>query len=238
VSIYVLLRLYFSVFGESAVFDRLPMPEIFLLLSIAAMFLASVAAAFQDNLKHMLAYSSIAQIGYITLGIGLANQAGLTGSIVHLFNHGLTKCALFLLAGCFVFRLRSVRFVDLAGIGRTMPLTTAGVVIGGLSLVGVPGTAGFVTKWYLVLGGLEAGSWALAFAPVLSSLIALWYVWRFVETAYFRTPSTQAAAVGEAPAVLLVPALALAAACIYFGFDTSFTVGAASRAAAGLLPAP
>ena len=238
VSIYVLLRMYFSVFGESAVFDRLPMREIFLVLSLAAMFLASLAAVFQDNLKHMLAYSSLGQIGYITLGIGLDNQAGLTGSVVHLFNHGITKCALFLLAGCFLFRLRSVRFDDLAGIGRTMPLTTAGVVAGGLSLIGVPGAAGFVTKWYLVLGGLEAGSWALAFTPVVSSLIALWYVWRFVETAYFKAVSPAAAAAREAPAALLVPALALAAACIYFGFDTSFTVGAASRAAASLLPAP
>jgi multicomponent Na+:H+ antiporter subunit D len=235
VSIYVLLRFYFSVFGEAATFVALPMREIFLVLSLAAMFLASLAAVFQDNLKHMLAYSSVGQIGYITLGISLDNEAGLTGSMLHLFNHGITKSALFLLAGCFVFRLRSVQFADLAGVGRTMPLTTAGIVVGGLSLVGVPGMAGFVTKWYLVLGALDAGSWVIAFAPVVSSLIALWYVWRFVETAYFQEPSAAAAAAKEAPTVLLGPALLGAAACVYFGFDTSFTVGAASRAAEALL---
>jgi multicomponent Na+:H+ antiporter subunit D len=235
VAIYVLLRFYFSVFGEAATFVALPMREIFLVLSLAAMFLASLAAVFQDNLKHMLAYSSVGQIGYITLGISLDNQAGLTGSMLHLFNHGITKGALFLLAGCLAFRLRSVRFADLAGIGRTMPLTTAGIVAGGLSLVGVPGTAGFVTKWYLVLGALDAGWWAIAFTPVVSSLIALGYVWRFVETAYFREPSAAAAAAKEAPAILLAPALGLAAACVYFGFDTSFTVGAAARAAETLL---
>jgi multicomponent Na+:H+ antiporter subunit D len=235
VSIYALLRFYFSVFGEAATFGTLPMREIFLVLSLAAMFLASLAAVFQDNLKHMFAYSSVGQIGYITLGISLDNQAGLTGSVVHLFNHGVTKGALFLLAGALVFRLHSVRLADLAGIGRAMPLTAAGIVIGGLSLVGLPGMAGFVTKWYLVRGALDAGSWAIAFTPVLSSLVALWYVWRFVETAYFRAPSAAAATAKEAPAILLVPALGLTGACIYFGFDTSFTVGAADAAARTLL---
>jgi multicomponent Na+:H+ antiporter subunit D len=235
VSIYVLLRFYYAVFGESATFGALPMREIFLVLSVAAMFLASLAAVFQDNLKHMLAYSSVGQIGYITLGISLDNQSGLTGTVVHLFNHGITKSALFLLAGCLAFRLHSVRFADLAGIARTMPLTCAGIVAGGLSLVGVPGMAGFVTKWYLVLGALDAGSWAIALAPVASSLIALWYVWRFVEIAYFREPSTAALAATEAPAILLGPALLGAAACVYFGFDTSFTVGAAGAAAQSLL---
>lgn len=238
VSIYVLLRFYFSVFGESAIFERLPMREIFLVLSVAAMFLASGAAVFQDNLKHMLAYSSIGQIGYITLGIALDNQSGLTGSIVHLFNHGVTKGSLFLLAGCIALRVGSVRFADLAGIGRTMPLTTFGMVIGGLSLIGVPTTAGFVTKWYLVLGGLDRGSWPIAFAPVLSSLIALWYVWRFVEIAYLRDAAPALARVREAPRSMLAPALALTALCVYFGLETSFTVGAASRAAELLLGGP
>jgi multicomponent Na+:H+ antiporter subunit D len=155
--------------------------------------------------------------------------------VVHLFNHGVTKSALFLLAGCIAFRVGSVRFADLAGIGRAMPLTTFGIVIGGLSLVGVPTTAGFVTKWYLVLGGLDRGSWAIAFAPVVSSLIALWYVWRFVEIAYLREPGAALAQVAEAPRVMLVPALALTALCVYFGLETSFTVGAASRAAELLL---
>jgi multicomponent Na+:H+ antiporter subunit D len=235
VSIYVLLRFYFSVFGESAIFDALPMREIFLVLSITAMFLASGVAVFQDNLKHMLAYSSVGQIGYITLGIALDNQSGLTGSVVHLFNHGITKASLFLLAGCIAFRVGSVRFADLAGIGRAMPLTAFGIVIGGLSLIGVPTTAGFVTKWYLVLGGLDRGSWAIALMPVLSSLIALWYVWRFVEIAYLRESAPALAQVREAPLVMLVPALALTALCVYFGLETSFSVGAASRAAELLL---
>ena len=98
-----------------------------LALSIAAMFVASAAAAFQDNLKHLLAYSSLSQIGYITLGIALANESGLTAAVVHLFNHGVTKAALFLLAGCIWFRLRSIRFADLAGLARVMQIGRAHV---------------------------------------------------------------------------------------------------------------
>ena len=86
-------------FGVAFVFGELPMREILLVLSVAAMFVASVVAVFQTDVKRMLAYSSVAQIGYITLGIGLASQTGLTGGIVHLFNHALTKGALFMLAG-------------------------------------------------------------------------------------------------------------------------------------------
>ncbi len=235
VAIYVLLRFYFTVFGKSAVFEDLPTQEIFLVLSVAAMFVASAAAAYQDNLKHLLAYSSLGQVGYITLGIALANQAGLTGAVVHLFNHGVTKAALFLLAGCIWFRIRSVRFADLGGLARVMPITCAGVVVGGLSLIGVPATAGFVTKWYLVLGAIDSGQWWVVALPVLSSLIAVWYVWRFVEVAYFREPGPALVGIKEAPANLLVPTWVLVALVVYFGLDTSFTVGTASRAAEMLL---
>jgi multicomponent Na+:H+ antiporter subunit D len=154
---------------------------------------------------------------------------------VHLFNHGVTKTALFLLAGCIWFRVRSIKIADLAGLARVMPLTCAGIVVGGLSLIGVPATAGFVTKWYLVLGAIDTGHWWIAFLPVVSSLIAVLYVWRFVEVAYFREPGPALVGIKEAPPVLLLPAGVLVALTVYFGLDTSFTVGTASRAAETLL---
>ena len=232
---YVLLRFYFSIFGVGAVFGALPMADLLLVLSVAAMFVASAAAIWQDNLKHMLAYSSLGQIGYITFGIGLATPTGLTAGIVHLFNHGITKGALFMLAGCVAMRVGSVRFDRMAGIGKTMPWTCAGIVVGGLSLIGVPATAGFVSKWYLVLAAIEAGAWWIAFMPVASSLLAVAYVWRFVEVAYFRAPAESVAGLREAPAGLLVPAALLLAAVVYFGIDPALTVDAAARAAESLL---
>jgi multicomponent Na+:H+ antiporter subunit D len=235
VSVYVLLRFYYSVFGESVIFDALPKGVILLVLSIAAMFIASTVAIFQADIKRLFAYSSVAQIGYITLGISLHTLTGLTAGIVHLFNHALTKGALFLLLGSVALRLGAVRFQDIGGIARVMPLTTFGIVLAGLSLIGVPGTVGFVSKWYLVLAALEKGAWWLAALIVLSSLLAVIYVWRFVEAAYFREPSAAVAKLREAPLSMLATSWLMVAACVYFGLDASLTVGGAAQAAAELL---
>lgn len=235
VSLYVLVRFYYSVFGESLVFQRLPLPEIMLVLSLATMFVASAFAIFQDDLKKLLAYSSIAQIGYITLGLSFDTVTGLTASLVHLVNHAITKCGLFLLLGGAVVVAGGTTLKRLAGLARTMPLTSFGIVIGGLGLIGVPGTAGFVSKWYLVLAALERGQWWLAFAVLLSSLLAVAYVWRFVEIAYFRTPPSDLPPRREAPASLLVPAWLMIAASVYFGLETSITVDSASGAAEMLI---
>jgi multicomponent Na+:H+ antiporter subunit D len=235
VSVYVLLRYYFTVFGGSAVFERLPMTEILLALSLAAMFVASAIAIFQNNLKRLFAYSSVAQIGYITLGVSFDTMTGLTAGIVHLFNHALTKGALFLLLGGIALRLGEVRLDAIGGIGRALPLTSFGIVIGGLSLIGVPATVGFVSKWYLVLAALERGEWWIAFAVVGSSMLAVAYVWRFVEAAYFREPVGPVRNLKEPPASMLVPAWLLVLACVYFGIDTSLTLGGAGAAAHDLL---
>ena len=139
VAIYLLVRFYFSIFGVAIDFSALPIAEIIVALSVAAMFIASLIAVFETNLKRMLAYSSVAQIGYITLGIGLANQAGLTGGLVHIVNHALMKAALFLAVGAIFYRARTVQLEELAGIGRRMPLTMAAFTIAGFGLVGTPG---------------------------------------------------------------------------------------------------
>jgi multicomponent Na+:H+ antiporter subunit D len=241
VSVYVLIRFYYSVFGESLVFHRLPLPEIMLGLSLLAMFAASLIAIFQHDLKRMFAYSSVGQIGYITLGISFDSVHGLTAAIVHLANHGIAKAAIFLLIGGMalgVVRHGAVSpaptFDRLHGLAKRMPLTCLGIVIAGLSLIGVPGTAGFISKWYLVLAALERGQFWLAGAVVLSSLLAIAYVWRFVEAAWFRAPPA-ADLRQEASAALLVPAWLLVLATLWFGIDTSLTAGSALEAAQQLV---
>ncbi|MDA1118722.1 MAG: monovalent cation/H+ antiporter subunit D family protein [Proteobacteria bacterium] len=235
VSVYVLLRFYFTVFGAGLVLETLPVPEILIGLSIAAIVSASLVALWQADLKRMFAYSSVAQIGYITLGIGLATRDGLTAAVVHLFNHGITKGALFLLIGGIALRAGGAGFERLRGLGRAMPLTSLGITLAGLSLIGVPGTAGFISKWTLVLGAIEAGYWWLAALVVLTSLIAVAYVWRFVEAAYLQAPDARTPPAGEAPFSMLAPSWLLVGACFWFGFDTSFTVESARRAAALML---
>jgi multicomponent Na+:H+ antiporter subunit D len=235
VAVYVLLRFYFTVFGESAVFDKLPMEEMMLLLALAGMFAASTLAIFQTDLKRLFAYSSVAQIGYIILGMSFDSVSGLTASIVHLFNHGITKGAIFMLLGCVALGMGGTSLARVQGLGKRMPLTSFGIVVGGLSLMGVPGTAGFISKWYLLLAALEKGQWWLVFAIVLSSLLAAVYVWRFVETAYFREPRKDIENVAPLPWLMSIPTAILVVAVVYFGFDTSFTIGTASEAAASLM---
>jgi multicomponent Na+:H+ antiporter subunit D len=235
VAIYLLIRFYFSVFGVAIDLHALPIAKIMIGLSVAAMFIASFVAVFEADLKRMLAYSSVAQIGYITLGIGLANEAGLTGALVHVVNHALMKAALFLAVGAIFYRARTVNLEELAGIGRRMPLTTAAFTIAGFGLVGTPGTVGFISKWYLAIGALDEGWWVLVFLIVASSLIALVYVGRVVEVAWLREPSKAMAEVRDPPACMLLPLLVLAAATIYFGIDTEWTAGIATRVAEMLL---
>jgi multicomponent Na+:H+ antiporter subunit D len=235
VAIYVLLRFYYSVFGQPQVFGPLPTAQLLLLLALAGMFAASTMAIFQTDLKRLFAYSSVGQIGYIVLGMSLDSVSGLTAAIAHLFNHGVTKGAIFLLLGGVALRMGGCSLVRVQGLARVMPLTSFGIVLCGLSLIGVPGTAGFVSKWYLLLAALEKGQWWLVFLILGSSLLAVAYVWRFVENAYFKPLRADCTDRTEAPLSMLLPAGLLVAAVIYFGLDTRFTVGSAAEAASVLL---
>jgi multicomponent Na+:H+ antiporter subunit D len=199
------------------------------------MFAGSFVAIFQDDIKRMLAYSSVAQIGYMVLGLSLVSVSGLTGGLVHLFNHAIMKCGLFLVMAAVLLRTGSVRIDAMAGLGRRMPWTMAAFVVAGLSMIGVPLTVGFVSKWYLVKGALEAGLWPVAVLILLSSLLAVVYIWRVVEVAYFSRPPDDAEEIREAPFSLLAPTWVLAGATLFFGIFTSVSVGAASAAAEMLL---
>ena len=235
VSVYVLLRFVFTIFGAKFAFTKMPLDTGLMILSLIGIVAASTAAIFQTNVKRLLAYSSIAQVGYMVLGISFASVSGLTGGIVHMFNHALIKGGLFLAMGCLVFRLGSTQLTDLRGVGRRMPVTMFAWVVGGLGLIGVPLTAGFVSKWYLISAALERGWWPVALLVLSSSLLSLIYVWRVVEVAYFEEPPEGAETVKEAPLVMLVPTCCLIGATIVFGVWTEWSVDFARQAANLLL---
>ncbi len=236
VSIYILLRFFFTIFGPTFAAEDITLQRLVVPLAVIAVLVCSTVAIFQSNVKRMLAYSSIAQIGYMMIGIGFDTVTGLTAGIVHLFNHAATKGGLFLALGCVVLRIGSCQLDDLAGLGRRMPLTMFSFVLGGLSLIGVPLTAGFVSKWYLVQAAIEQDNWLVAVAILVGSLLAIIYVWRVVEVAYLR-PAPEGTPAGgiEAPWSMLVPTWILIGASIYFGIETSLNVGVASAAARFLL---
>ena len=233
VAVYLLLRFLFSVFGATYTFGLTPAAEIMMVLAALAMIVCSLSAIFQLNVKRMLAYSSVAQVGYMLLGIALVSEAGLTGGISHLFNHALIKGALFLAVGCIFFATGVTRIENLAGMGRQMPLTMGAFVIAGLGLIGVPGTAGFVSKWYLIEGALQGGHWWLVAVIVVSSVLAVVYVGRVVEVAYFHAPKVPVVR-RPAPEMVLMT-WALTAAVVWFGIDTDLNAGIAGEAARALL---
>ena len=235
VAVYVLLRFVLEIFGAEFSLGAMPLDLILMVLGTIGILSASLVAVFQHDVKRMFAYSSVAQIGYMLLGISLASTTGVGATILHVFNHALMKGALFLALGAVAYRIGAVTLRDFAGLGQRMPWTMAAIVFSGLSMIGVPPTAGFVSKWYLVLGTLEQGLWPLAVLILIGSLLALIYVWRLVETAYFDSAGDDAPPVREAPASMLIPIWILVAANFYFGLYTDFSVGTAMRAASALL---
>ncbi|MEP0707212.1 MAG: monovalent cation/H+ antiporter subunit D family protein [Parvibaculum sp.] len=230
VAVYVMLRFMFTVFGFDYEFQAATLEMVVLPLAILAMFAASLVAIFQDDLKRMLAYSSVAQIGYILLGLAFLTDTGLTATIIHLFNHAVTKGALFMVAGCYVLMAGTSSISGLRGVGRDMPWTTAAFVVAGFSLIGLPLTVGFISKWYLVQAALELGWWPVALLIMASSLLAIVYVWRVVETAYLQ-PAPEGVTRKEAPPSMLIPVWILVAMSIWFGINAMTTSAAASRAA-------
>jgi multicomponent Na+:H+ antiporter subunit D len=182
----------------------------------------------------MLAFSSVSQIGYILVGLSFMSSKGLTAAIIHLFNHGITKGLLFMCAGVIFLRYKASFYKEISGLGRIMPWTSAAFLIGGLSLIGIPGTAGFISKWILVQAALEQGSWLIALAILLSSLIAVLYVWQVTEIMYFGDSSKKGAEISVGP-FSYITIWILAGATIFFGLSTSFTLEYSSEAARVLI---
>ena len=236
VSIYVLIRFLLDVAGVDLAFERLGLGVLLIPLAIAGVLAGSAVAVFQDSVKRLLAWSSIAQLGYMVLGLGLGTAGGVAASVVHVFNHAVMKVALFLAIANLVYRAGSDALSNIAGLGRRMPWTMGAFLVAAMSIVGVPLTAGFVSKWYLLRAALADGMWPIAAVILVSSLLAAVYMWRVLSAAFFTEahPDTVQAHAREAHWTMVAPVVALAAANVWFGVDTSFSVGFAEMAGAAL----
>jgi multicomponent Na+:H+ antiporter subunit D len=235
VGAYGAVRFMFTILGRSFCFEDMDTGLFLLIFAGLGVLVGSYVAIGQSNVKRLLAYSSIAQIGYIAMGIGLANPSGLQGALVHLFNHALTKGGLFLALAAVAYRVGGTDLVHLRGLGKRMPLTMAAMVAGGLGLVGVPLTSGFVSKWYLVSGAIQAGQLGLAVVVLAGSMLALVYVWRIIESIYFKPAAESAAGVREGPYSLVLASWILVGASLYFGIHASLSSELSAKAAQALL---
>jgi multicomponent Na+:H+ antiporter subunit D len=216
VGAYALFRMLFFVIGPGVVTGRAL--TLLAWAGAVAVVAGSAMALAQKDVRRMLAYSSVGQVGFIALGFGIGNTAALVGALLMVVNHAVLKGGLFMVAGGLHARTGAVRLADYAGLGRRAPLALAGLVVAGLSMVGVPPFGGFFAKWYLLTGALEAEEWAFVAAIVAGSLLTAAYVFRLVEQAYFTEPPAGSdPAPAELPARMLVPILVLAAVVVLLG---------------------
>ena len=235
VAAYVLVRVMFFVFEPRFSIEMIPVTTLLGWMGAVAMILGSVMAIAQSDFKRMLAYSSVAQIGYIVLGIGLANAAGFTGGILHLVNHAFMKGGLFLVAGAIVYRtgLREIR--EFRSLSLKMPVTAATFTVCAFAMIGIPPTGGFFSKFYLILGAIDAGNWVFVGVIVLSSVLALAYLANVLRYIYFPKEATARGGGGqpvpeaikrdEVPWTMLGPMLAITAVIVLLGVFNGEVVG-------------
>jgi len=228
-SLYVLARVVFDVFAGVPDLTALALHYALIPLALGGIFIGTVLAIYENDIKKLLAFSSVAQIGYIALGFAVATTAGVAAGFVHIGNHALIKGGLFVAVGIYAVALgRRINLDQMVGLGRRMPITTTAFLICGLSLIGLPLTAGFISKIYLVRALLQADMIMVLVLVMASSALSVAYLWKIVEVLWQKGAET--AAVRETPALYL-PLWILALANIWFGVAPGPLVDAAMRAA-------
>lgn len=226
VGAYVMIRIMFTVFRPYFSIEVIPVTTILSWMGAIAMIMGSIFAIIQSDLKRMLAYSSIAQIGYIVLGVGLANRMGLTGGLLHILNHAFMKGCLFLVAGAIVYKMGMRDIYKFKDLYKKMPFTMAAFTIAAFSMIGIPPTCGFFSKLYLILGSIDAKQWVFVALLLMSSMLNVIYFINVVRHAYFEPPkpdyahdggAREAVVMDEVPLSMLIPILVMAAGIILLG---------------------
>jgi multicomponent Na+:H+ antiporter subunit D len=229
-AIYLLIRFIFVIFGAHLSFTQAFLEWVLAPLAATALIVCSAQAIFQVELRRMLAFSSVAQVGLILLGVAIASPAAIAAGLLQLIAHALMKSAMFTALGGIAISGHQARLTDFAGAGRAAPWTLIAFAIAALSLIGVPFTLGFLAKWRLIEAAIGA-NWIWAAGVIaLGSLLSLLYVGRILEVMFFRSlPSGTRPS--EAPLGVLLPLWLIAGATLWFGVDASIPEGLATAAA-------
>jgi len=221
--VFGILRSMYSIFGITALIGLKMGYFVAALVSITIL-VASIIAMQQDVLKRRLAYSTISQLGYITLGAGLFNAIGLTGGLLHIINHALLKITLFFCAGAVITVTGKKKISELNGLGKRMPLTMIAFTIASIGMIGIPPVNGFISKWYLIQGSLESGAWIFIVVLIGSALLNAAYFLPIVISAFFKKGDFSPVEGPEAPLSMLLPILILVAGCLVVGTNLQLTV--------------
>ena len=229
--VYVMLRLMLTVFTPAYAFIELGISDAIVWLSTIAILVGAFFALTQKNLKRMFTYIIVSEIGYMVGGAWIGNQAGITGTILHIMNDATMTLCLFLAANSIAHKVGALDFENLRGLFRKMPFTMAALVAGALGMIGVPPSCGFFSKWYLISGAVQANHYGFMTALLLSSLINAILFFRVIEFGYFEPVDahhdhnshhheSHGSSIEESPPLMLVPLLIVAVGIFVLGTYT------------------
>lgn len=221
--VFCLLRVMYSIYGADALI-YLDLGLFLAVIVCITIIVGSVVALRQDALKKRLAYSTISQLGYITLGAALLTSMGLTGGLLHMVNHALLKITLFFCAGAIITVTGKKKISDLKGVGKRMPLTMLAFTVGSIGMIGILPINGFISKWHLIVGSMEIQYYLVIVVLVASALLNAAYFGPIIIAAFFRDGEFEKPKGAEAPLSMLVPIVVLALICIVFGIQLDFYV--------------
>ncbi len=211
VGLYAMLRISYVLFGAVAI------GTIFIILGLITMVVGGLMALVQRDLKRLLAYSCISQMGYVLLGVGFATAAGIQGGLFHLLNNAIYKVLLFMCAGAIIYRVETSDMDKLGGLGKNMPITATLFVIGALAISGMPPLNGFASKWTIYVAGMEAGQPICTAIAIIMSALTLAYFLKAINLMFLGQRPEHLREVKEAPMLMLFPMLMLAVLCVVFG---------------------
>lgn len=219
---YAMLRFFFYLFGAQHVFVQHGLTVIGILGAIGII-LGSVMAIAQDDFRRMLAYSSVAQIGYIAVGLAVGSFYGLIGAILHIINHAFMKGSLFMVIGGVQYRFGEVSISKLGQLGKKMPFTVFTLVIAALGMIGIPPTGGFFSKIYIMQGAMETEQYIYIAVLVISSLLNAIYFFRVLENVFINPDPglkeiNPPAGKLELPLQMLIPIIVFGIAILALGF--------------------
>ncbi|WMJ80192.1 monovalent cation/H+ antiporter subunit D family protein [Clostridium sp. MB40-C1] len=231
---YALIRISYFIVGADVI--RVTKGHIYMSVLIGVtIIMGSFLALHQQNLKKRLAYSTVSQLGYILLGIVLLNEDALVGGLLHLINHAVIKITLFFCVGTIMYMTHKTEISEIKGIGKQMPITMGCFAIAAISLIGIPPSNGFVSKWYLALGGLVEGKIYFAAILLLSAVLTALYLLPIVTVAFFKKENNDVIEVKEAPMKMLVPIVSITVIVVLLGLFPNPVVTFIQKIAAELI---
>jgi len=230
--VFVVVKVVLHIFGINLL-TQLGLGTALAYFASFTIIVASVIALTQDNLKLRLAYSTVSQLSYVILGVALLTPSAITGSIMHITLHAFGKITLFFTAGAIYVATHKTKVSELDGIGRQMPFTMGAFTLGALSMIGIPPLGGFISKWYLSLGAIEANQFPIIIVLAASTILNACYFMPIVYAAFFKEPATNPdpnhhkhenshKKLHEAPTLMVVPLVLTAIGALIMFFAPTF----------------